>query len=60
MSEKDGKWFIVNSEGLEILSTRGNSKEESQNALCEQMNMLNGSNNDWSYWSKQGFKVRKD
>lgn len=55
-----GKWFVVNSEGLEIVGTRGASKEEATEALCVQMNMLKGTNNDWSYWQKHGFKVRKD
>ena len=61
MNDKSsGKWFVVNSENNEVTGTRGNSKDEATGALSLQLNMLNGVNNDWSYWSKRGYKVRKE
>ena len=60
MNEPTGKWYVVNSERNEVTGTRGDSKEDATVRLCEQMNMLNGANNDWSYWKKRGFKVRKE
>ena len=60
MNEPTGKWYVVNSERNEVAGTRGNSKEEATTQLCEQMNLLDNTNNDWSYWCKRGFKVRKE
>jgi hypothetical protein len=62
LTQENGKckWFVVNSERNEVQGTRGNSKEESTDALSIQMNMLHGTNNDWSYWQKRGYKVRKE
>lgn len=53
------RWFVVNAENNEVQGTRGNSKGEATSALSIQLNMLKGVNNDWSYWSKRGYKVRK-
>lgn len=58
--ESTGRWFVVGSDNNEILGTRGISKEEATDALCIQVNMLKGSNNDWSFWQKRGYKVRKE
>lgn len=55
-----GKWYVVGSDNSEILGTRGNSKDEAKEALCVQLNMLHGFNNDWSNWKKRGYKVRRD
>ena len=57
---QEGKWFVVNDRNDEVNSTRGASKDETTDALCVQLNMLHGVNCDWSYWSKHGYKVRKD
>ena len=59
-AERTGKWYVVNSENNEVYGTRGESKQESTDALCTQLNMLHGSNFDWTYWSKHGYKIRKD
>lgn len=59
-AQSEGKWFVVNDRNDEVHSTRGASKDEATDALCVQLNMLHGSNCDWSYWSKHGYKVRKD
>ena len=62
MTKENGKckWFIVNSEKNEVSGTRGHSKEEATDFLCEQLNMLDGTNYDWSYWQKRGYKIRKE
>lgn len=61
MNDKsNGKWYVVNSQNDEVQGTRGQSKDEATDALSIQLNMLNGVNNDWSYWQKRGYKVRKD
>lgn len=57
--KNDGKWFVVNAQNDEVQGTRGSSKQEATDALSLQLNMLNGSNNDWSYWKKRGYKVRR-
>lgn len=57
---QEGKWFVVNDRNDEVHGTRGASKDEATDALCVQLNMLHGSNYDWSYWKKHGYKVRKD
>jgi hypothetical protein len=59
-TERTGKWYVVSSENNEVMSTRGKSKDEATGALCEQLNMLKGTNNDWSFWHKRGYKVRKE
>ncbi len=59
-TETTGKWFVVNSQNDEVQGTRGDSKEGAKEALCVQLNMLHGFNNDWSFWKKRGYKVRKD
>ena len=60
MNQPTGKWYVVNYERNEVACTRGDSKEEATDLLCVQMNLLNETNNDWSYWSKRGFRVRKE
>lgn len=61
MSDKgEGKWYVINDRGDEVVGTRGASKDEATEGLCVQMNMLDGTNFDWSYWKKRGFKLRKD
>jgi hypothetical protein len=57
--KSSGKWFVVSGENDEIQGTRGASKEEATSALSLQLNMLHGVNNDWSYWKKRGYKVRR-
>lgn len=59
-AQSTGKWFIANDRGDEVAGTRGDSKDEATEALCIQLNMLHGSNFDWSYWCKRGYKIRKD
>ena len=59
LENNNGKWFVVNSQNDEVQGTRGISKKEATDALSLQMNMLKGLNNDWSYWQKRGYKVRK-
>lgn len=58
--KREGKWYVANDRGDEIYGTRGNSKEEATGFLCEQLNMLDGTNYDWSYWKKRGYRLRKD
>jgi len=60
VNQPTGKWHVVNAERNEVQGTRGASKQEATELLCEQMNLLNSVNNDWSYWSKRGFRVRKE
>ena len=60
MLHKDGKWYIMGREGVEVSGTRGKSKDETTNKLCEQMDMLDGIHHDWIFWSKRGYKLRKD
>ena len=55
-----GKWYVVNSNNDVVQGTRGSSKDEAKEALCTQLNMLHGLNNDWTNWKKRGYKVRKD
>jgi hypothetical protein len=59
-AEGTGKWFVVNESNDEVHGTRGESKDEATTQLCVQLGMLHGSNFDWSYWSKRGYKVRRD
>ena len=60
MPHKEGKWYVIGNEGIEVTSTRGKSKDESTDKFCEQMDMLDGIHHDWIFWSKRGYKLRKD
>ena len=60
MPDKEGKWYVVGAEDVEVVGTRGKSKTESTDKFCEQMDMLDGIHHDWVHWSKRGYKLRKD
>jgi hypothetical protein len=55
-----GKWYVTGpNSNEEIPATRGKSKAQAQEAFIRRQAGLEGIQQPWVWWEKQGFKVRR-